>query len=636
MRLDQIKDIKRLVIYFFYDADGIVDRYVPYMLEDIKRNCSEIFVVCNGKLTPEGRATFKKLTPNVMVRENTGFDVWAYKTALEHYGWDKLAEYDEVVLMNSTIMGPIYPFSEMFEEMNQRDLDFWGITKFHRVDYNPYNTEYGYLPEHIQSHFIAVRKSLLCAPEFHTYWDKHVEIKSYADAVGKHEAIFTKKFADYGFKWEIYSDTSTLEGYTNYPLMMCPVKTITEFKCPIFKRRTFFHIYCDYISSTEGNQARELMVFLKNQTSYDVDMIWDNILRLYHLTDIASALQLNFILPSRYSDVNCEDSHKIALVIHSYFKDLIPYCYKYALSMPENCDIYVTTNTAEKAQEIRNVFSNGPWEKVEVLNIENRGRDVSSLLVGVAGRVSNYDYVCFVHDKKTTQLDYGIKGYAFSERCFQNLLPTKEFVQNVIGLLESEPRMGLLFPAPPNHADFYSTLGNEWGPNFECTEKLHKKLQLKCPIAYDKEPRAPLGTMFWFRPEALKKLLEFGWKYEDFPKEPNDIDGTVLHAVERIYPFVAQDAGFYSAWIYSDEYARSEINNLTYELRGLNTRAFALFGTQAYYGLMVAFDDFLQNKGSGYAARRALKFQLKSKIPKPIWIIMRKIYRFFGGKKWVG
>ena len=35
MRLDQKTKINRLVIYFFYDADGIVDRYVPYMLEDI-------------------------------------------------------------------------------------------------------------------------------------------------------------------------------------------------------------------------------------------------------------------------------------------------------------------------------------------------------------------------------------------------------------------------------------------------------------------------------------------------------------------------------------------------------------------------------------------------------------------------
>jgi len=42
MKLDQKSDIKRLVIYFFFDADGIVDRYVPYMLEDVKKNCSEL------------------------------------------------------------------------------------------------------------------------------------------------------------------------------------------------------------------------------------------------------------------------------------------------------------------------------------------------------------------------------------------------------------------------------------------------------------------------------------------------------------------------------------------------------------------------------------------------------------------
>ena len=39
MKLDQKKHVNRLVIYFFYDADGVVDRYVPYMLEDVKKNC---------------------------------------------------------------------------------------------------------------------------------------------------------------------------------------------------------------------------------------------------------------------------------------------------------------------------------------------------------------------------------------------------------------------------------------------------------------------------------------------------------------------------------------------------------------------------------------------------------------------
>ena len=44
---------KRLILYFMYDKDGIVDDYVPYMLRELKKNSTEILVVCNGKLTRE-------------------------------------------------------------------------------------------------------------------------------------------------------------------------------------------------------------------------------------------------------------------------------------------------------------------------------------------------------------------------------------------------------------------------------------------------------------------------------------------------------------------------------------------------------------------------------------------------------
>ena len=67
-----------------------------------------------------------------------GWDVWAYKTGLDSYGWKKLAEFDEVVLFNATIMGPVYPFEEMFTEMAGRNIDFWGITWFHEVAYDPF------------------------------------------------------------------------------------------------------------------------------------------------------------------------------------------------------------------------------------------------------------------------------------------------------------------------------------------------------------------------------------------------------------------------------------------------------------------------------------------------------------------
>ena len=128
---------KRLAIFFFYDRRGIVDSYVPYLLEDLKKNVSEIFVVCNGKLKEEGKKELEKYG-KVLVRENKGFDVWAYKTALETYGWKKLEEFDEVIMLNNTIMGPVYPFAETFEKMDAKNLDFWGLTKYFKIKGDPF------------------------------------------------------------------------------------------------------------------------------------------------------------------------------------------------------------------------------------------------------------------------------------------------------------------------------------------------------------------------------------------------------------------------------------------------------------------------------------------------------------------
>ena len=97
--LIETQNAKRLAIYFFYDRRGVVDGYVPYFLNDLKKNVSEIMIVCNGKLDIAGKEKLEQYG-KVLVRENKGFDVWAYKTALETYGWDKLEEFDEVIMLN--------------------------------------------------------------------------------------------------------------------------------------------------------------------------------------------------------------------------------------------------------------------------------------------------------------------------------------------------------------------------------------------------------------------------------------------------------------------------------------------------------------------------------------------------------
>ena len=49
----------------------------------------------------------------------------------------------------------------------------------------------------------------------------------------------------------------------------------------------------------------------------------------------------------------------------------------------------------------------------------------------------------------------------------------------------------------------------------------------------------PVGTMFWARVEALRPLFNLGLTWQDYPSEPAPRDGTVLHALERLLPFVA-------------------------------------------------------------------------------------------------
>ena len=84
-----------------------------------------------------------------------------------------------------------------------------------------------------------------------------------------------------------------------------------------------------------------------------------------------------------------------------------------------------------------------------------------------------------------------------------------------------------------------------------------------------KEPVAPLGSEFWVRTDAMKTLFAHDWEYDEFPEEPVAIDATVLHAIERLYPFAAQADGFFTGWLLSDSFGRIEMDNLTYMNAGL-------------------------------------------------------------------
>lgn len=559
---------QRLGIYCFYDKYGHAASFIKTFLDDLMNNLDDLVVVVNGQLSDQARQLFSEYTKTIIVRENKGLDVAAYKQAILTLGWEKLESYDEVICLNDTVMGPVYPFREMFACMDRKDVDFWGITA-----YAGETVDKEQIPTHLQAYWHAYRRSLVSSPAFHEYWETMPLWKDYAEVTRKHEMTFTKHFADLGFTWASYIDWRKYQGYSSYPLLYMPMQIVRDDRCPIFKRRSFFVDYSAYFDQTAGQPALDLYEYLRDHTDYDVDMIWDAILPSYNIDDIRKAMHLDYVLPSQAINPQTHDHPRSAFIYHVYFMDLLEDTCHYIASLPEETDLYITS-TEDKIPQIREYMQQrGISHQATFIPVINRGRDVSALLVAACPVVlsGKYDVIGFAHDKKSSQNQenghHGTESQGFAYKLMENTLGSEAYVKNILTLFAENPRLGQVAPPPPYHALYFAhTIPHDWGANYEITkELLEDRLGIHVPLSPTKPTASAMGSCYWFRVEALKPLFEYGWKYEDFlPEGQMGEDGTISHAIERANGYICQSRGYYPAWVLSDRYARIEVDSLFY------------------------------------------------------------------------
>lgn len=259
----------RLGIYLFYDKDGIADDYIPYFLQRFKPFLKELCIVVNGKLTEASRQKLAPLADRLLVRENKGFDAWAYKYALEYYGWDKLTEYDEVILCNYTFFGPFYPLEKLFTDMDKKECDWWSLYKW----YEPLPVKH----QHMPSFWIAYRKSLVGSKDFRKYWETLHEINSYADSTIYHEQRQTPYYDQKGYRAATWIDHHKYKTVweEHWPLSYAD-KTVIEDKCPFIKRRCFF---IQDGKMPLAQVVQHIIPYLRTHTNYDLGLIQQNLTR---------------------------------------------------------------------------------------------------------------------------------------------------------------------------------------------------------------------------------------------------------------------------------------------------------------------------------------------------------------------
>ena len=292
--------------------------------------------------------------------------------------------------------------------------------------------------------------------------------------------------------------------------------------------------------------------------------------------DIRYEKNLTYILSSSKESLSDtmdgEIYEKTAIILYLYYMDTLSVYWLYLDGIQNAIDVYIISSKEEILEKVREHVSLSGRTYIQYILKENRGRDVSAFLVTSVDIVKKYEYVCFLHDKKEHCAEMKKDTELWIKNLWGNLINSAGYIDNILHLFIENPKMGILAPPEPIGDHFREWYGYGWGESFGITKELVDRLKLNADIAIEKPP-ITLGTTLWFRSEALQKLLEFGWKYTDFDDERLKEQNYLSYGIERLFPYVAQDAGFETATVMTIEYAREQTGYLQYSVSALFSEA---------------------------------------------------------------
>lgn len=259
---------------------------------------------------------------------------------------------------------------------------------------------------------------------------------------------------------------------------------------------------------------------------------------------------------------------KVAVFIHAYYPDMMPEFWAQIVKFPMPAHLFLSTASEDNKTQIETFLTAQGWPEADRtvrVVAQNRGRDMSSLFITFRDVVlsGEYDLALRLHSKRTPQVSRQVaKG--FKSHLFDNLLHSPETIRQLLDRFEDEPDIGLMMP-PVIHVGF-GTLGHAWYSNRALVQQLCTRLGVRVPLDQD-TPVAPYGTMFWFRPQALRPLFAWPWRWDEYNPEPHHIDGGLAHAQERMIGYVAQASGYRVLQIMTADMAARNYAKLEYKLQ---------------------------------------------------------------------
>ncbi|CAN7443504.1 rhamnan synthesis F family protein [Paraburkholderia hospita] len=227
---------------------------------------------------------------------------------------------------------------------------------------------------------------------------------------------------------------------------------------------------------------------------------------------------------------------RTAVHIHAFYPDLLGDIVRRLTGNELRADLFVSVPSAAIAAECENVLSSYRAGSRTIRVVPNSGRDIGPFVTEFSAELLQYDVIGHFHTKKSVHVDPNSNLVPnWVNHLMETLLGGQHrAAEAVVSAFAHDPKLGLVFADDPH------LIG--WDKNLPFAKPLAQRLGLS--VLPEQFFSFPVGTMFWARPAALKALFESGLQWDDYPAEPLPIDGSMLHALERLLPSIVEHAGY--------------------------------------------------------------------------------------------
>ena len=515
--------MKRLLLYVHFNKYNRVSSHVYYQLTKMRPLFSKVVFISNSSINEQDyhKIVELRLMDQFIQRENFGFDFAAWRDGMTAVGFEELATYDSVTIMNDTCFGPLWDIKDYYLEYESDDsVDFWGLTNNRATPKSRYTQGFR---EHIQSYFITFKKSVIVSPEFKNFWENVKNYTNVQDVIDNYETQVTTKVLDAGFKYKVIFNTVNEDAshMLHADFSFYHPTAILSHRVPFIK-----------VKAIDNNQhiTPYLLDEITKQSDYPVDLI------ISYMSEI-NFPDFKYLLARKYvqtaAPVSLSDK-KIAVHLHVFYVDLLEDFLGAFKNFHFAYDLFITTDNDTKKSEIEAILNQNA-KNARIFVTGNIGRDVLPMLK-LKEYLSEYDYIGHFHTKKSKEADFWAGESWRNELIDMHIKPADNILANF-----ANDKLGLVIADIPTFFR-YNKIVDAWNEHLIAPEMndLWQKMGMTKTIDFNNFHTFVMsyGTFVWFKYDALKPLFELNLTDNDVPAEPLP-QNSILHAIERLLVYIA-------------------------------------------------------------------------------------------------